>query len=796
LSCFRLIPAGRQIIFIPTAMQKLFTNLFFVSVIFSSYAGFAGDTWEQVDPGRVSAQLQIMHPARFLVFTADEVMLKLQLWNLSNDPNDGVIVGLPLADGTMMNFKVWQTPMMPDELAAKYPDIKTFTAEAVGNHTITAKLDFTLYGFHAMIFNGAQTSFIDPFDNMHDGFYMVHYKSDEERPFNERMKCLVKSNGEDNPAGEPMDMVQTQLPELSNPGKPAQKIVNGSQLRTYRLALSADDFYCQAATSSASPTIAASLSKMTTTMNRINGVYEREFSVTMTFVAHEDTLIWPTHTGSINGTDPFFSIDANAGACLTQNQTSCDTRIGSANYDIGHVFTTGGGGLSLQGVICSSGNKAQSVTGSPTPVGDGFDIDYVAHEMGHEHGGSHPFNNGSDGSCGGGNAVSSKAYEPGSGSTIMAYAGICDPDDLQPHSDAYFHAINVNEIVSYINGGGNSCAVKTSTGNKLVSLAPFSASYTIPYKTPFELIGPTAVDSVADTANTYCWEQWNRGDFGNRLINTFVKGPIFRSYNPVYTSTRVFPKISMVLSGVLSNAGVEDNEGEKAPDTARYLTFKMTVRDMISGTGCITTPDDTIHLNVVSTGPAGNHAGFKVTSPSTFVSWPVGSSQSVTWNVVGTNTAPVNCDSVDIYISPDAGLLWPTLVGSFPNTGSASIIIPASTISSTTERIKVKGRNNVFFNVNSHNFQITGGPTYVQHAQWTSGVEIYPVPAKDVVHFTNSGNDQLQVTIINSVGQVVWKGQCNNQVDVPVSSWAKGVYYVQFISSANGGRSVKPMVVE
>ncbi len=777
-------------------MKKLITCLLFVSLVLGCYAGFAQNIWEPVDANRVSPQLQIMHPVHFLLYSADEATLRVQLWNLSSDPAEGVTIALPMPDGSMMNFKVWQTPMMPDELAAKYPDIKTFTAEAIGNHTVTAKLDFTLYGFHAMIFNGEQTSFIDPYDNMHDGFYMAHYKADETRAFSDRMKCLVKSPDENGPAGEPMDIMQNQLQQLDNFGKPAQKTVNGSQLRTYRLALSADDFYCQAATSSASPTIAACLSKMTTTMNRINGVYEREFSVTMTFVTHEDTLIWPTHTGSVNGSDPFFSIDANPGACLTQNQTSCDTRIGSGNYDIGHVFTTGGGGLSLQGVICSGGNKAQSVTGSPTPVGDGFDIDYVAHEMGHEHGGSHPFNNGSDGSCGGGNAVSSKAYEPGSGSTIMAYAGICSPDDLQPHSDAYFHSVNVNEIVSYINGGGNSCAVKTSTGNKLVSLAPFSASYTIPYKTPFELIGPAAVDSVADTANTYCWEQWNRGDFGARLVNTFFKGPIFRSYNPVYNSTRVFPKVSMVMSGVLSNAGVENNEGEKAPDTARYLTFKMTVRDIIGGTGCITVPDDTIHLNVVSTGAVGNYAGFKVTSPSTFVSWPVGSTQSVTWNVVGTNAAPVNCDSVDIYISPDAGLLWPTLVGRFPNTGSASIIIPGSTISSSTERIKVKGANNVFFNVNGSNFQITGGPTAVQTVAQPDDIKVYPVPAKETVHFTTTGKSRLQVTVINSVGQMIWNGQFSGQMDVPILAWARGVYYVQFTNGTSGERTIKPIVVE
>jgi len=747
-------------------MKREVTILVLLICCFDAVNVLGQGRWQPVDAVNASTAAAIHKPLHYLTYSTNEAALKSQLFSLSKNPREGQIIELPMPDGTSRSFRVWHSPMMPDKLAAKYPELRTFTAEAVDNPNITAKLDFTKYGFHAIIFDGINISFIDPVDNSHSGNYMVHYKKDETRAPEERMKCAV-NHKEPGGAGERMDVTQ----------KVALRTSNGYELRTYRLALACDNLYAQAATGLANPTVADVLGKMMTSMNRINGVYEREFSITMNFVENEDTLIWNVATGGVNGVDPFAGIDDNADDCLNMNQTVCDSRIGNSNYDIGHVFTTGAGGLSQVGVACQQGMKAQSVTGQPVPVGDGFDIDYVAHEMGHEYGADHPFNS-SAGNCGGDNLSPPTAYEPGSGSTIMAYAGICSPDDLQPHSDPYFHSVSLLQIQSYITTLGDVCAVKTPTNNKLVSLPPFTASYTIPYLTPFELTAPSATDTVADTSITYCWEQWNLGDAGQELVNTHAYGPIFRSYDPVTTTTRIFPKNSMVLSGVLSNAGTEDAEGEKAPDVARYLTFKLSLRDIYQGTGCFLVPDDSIHLDVINTG-----TGFAVTSQGNAgITYSGNTMQEVNWNVVGTNTAPINTANVDIYLSIDGGNTWTYNLGTFPNTGSAKITLPFTDTTISSARLKVKGDNNVFFNVNKEDF------TLIRNEE----VKIFPVPANNILNIVigdgtvaTNGVNIARVVIYNSIGQIAWQGDINGTLNLPVSTWGRGIYLVRSMNSYN-----------
>lgn len=747
-------------------MKKTITLISFLTCMYTAGAVYAGNLWQPVAARPAAGQEQI-RATRSLTFYAADAMLQTALAAAAKGTG-GRTIELPMPDGTYRSFRVQPTTLLPEALAARYPELQTYNAVATDDASVTAKIDHTVYGFHAMIFDGERTSFVDPAGNKADGYYVVHYKRDEVRGIDEGAGCQTLNTSHTQHAGAQAKNTDAQA-----------MVLNGYTLRKYRLALSCTHQYAQKVTASATPTKAQVLSKMTTTMNRVNGVYERELSVTMVFVSNEDALIFTADAG-----DPLGASNSSASSLLSLNQTLCDGVIGSANYDIGHAFSTGAGGLSQVGVVCKNTFKAQSVTGSETPYGDGFDIDYVVHEMGHEFGADHTFNNNQSGACNA-NAMPLTAYEPGSGSTLMAYAGICVPDNLQAHSDAFFHAASLIQLRTFINGDGDVCAEKIATNNKPAGVPAFTATYSIPARTPFELTAPVATDSMNGATITYSWEQWNLGEFGQTQVNTKTSGPIFRAYAPVASATRIFPNLEMVRNGVVSNASIDKSSGEKLPDTSRSLTFKLAVRSLSNNYGCFTLPDDSIRLNVVKT---TGTTGFRVKSQS--VSGIVlqgNSTETITWDVAGSNAAPVNAANVDIYLSADRGNTWTYHLGTFPNTGSAEVVVPNPDTNIVAARIKVKGAGNVFFNMNSRDVAVA--------RNFESTVKIYPVPATSMLHIVSEKNGVVAAVIFDIAGRMVWQGEINAQLDLPVATWPAGVYIMK-LTDASGRKSVRRFMVQ
>ncbi|MBZ0089783.1 MAG: hypothetical protein K8H90_05325, partial [Thermoanaerobaculia bacterium] len=373
---------------------------------------------------------------------------------------------------------------------------------------------------------------------------------------------------------------------------------------------------------------------------------------------------------------------------LGENQSNLNAVIGSANYDIGHVFSTGGGGIASLGVVCSASNKARGVTGRGAPTGDPFYIDYVAHEMGHQWGANHTFN-GSTGSCSGGNRASSHAYEPGSGATIMAYAGICGAEDLQPNSDAYFHRDSLDVIETFSrSGGGNACKALVATGNLATPEVDAGEDYTIPISTPFALTG-AATDADGDTL-TYCWEQWDLGPAGPAISGN---APIFRSFNPTPEPTRTFPKVADLVDGT-------PTIGETLPTYARTLHFRLTARDNAVPAG-----DEEYDESVITVSAAAGP--FLVTAPNSAIAWNGIGPHAVAWNVANTTAAPVSCATVDVDLSTDGGFTFPhPLAVNVANDGSEAVYTGVA--DSATARVRVGCRGNVFFDISNADFTIAG----------------------------------------------------------------------------------------
>lgn len=590
----------------------------------------------------------------------------------------GTELALPLPTGDYGRFLIQESPIMAPELAKRFPELKTYVAQGIDDPSATARIDVTPRGFHAIILSGHGDIYIDPYSRETDTNYVSYFKRDflADKPFS----CLTE--------GETREHASASRPTPYRP--------TGSMLRTYRLALACTGEYAAAVCSPNAATLPGTLSAMITSVNRCSAVYEREFAIRFQLINNDDKLVYLDGT-----TDPY--TNGNGSTMLGQNQTTIDNMIGTANYDFGHVFSTGGGGVANLGVICRSGQKARGVTGLTNPTGDPYDIDYVVHEMGHEFGANHPFNS-SVSNCGGANRNANTAYEVGSGTTIMAYAGICGNTNLAPHSDDYFYTISYDEIDAYTSTGlGGGCPVSTATSNTPPTIGALS-SFTIPAQTPFALTA-SATDPDGDTL-TYCWEEFDKGS-AQSTANPVDTGnmPLFRSYPPTTNPTRVFPALTYILNN--ANAPPASNAdgystGEVLPSTTRTMTFRVTVRDNRAAGGGSNWASTTVG-SITGTGP------FAVTAPNTATTIAGGSTQTVTWNVAGTSAAPISCANVKISLSTDGGRIFPfVLANSVPNNGSANVTIPnVANVATTQGRIKVESVGNIFFDISDANLTIT-----------------------------------------------------------------------------------------
>ncbi|NPA08762.1 MAG: T9SS type A sorting domain-containing protein [Chlorobi bacterium] len=580
-----------------------------------------------------------------------------------------IIISFPNSEGKMENFKVRENSNFDPQLAAKYPDIKSYVGEGLGDSGSTVYFSVSPLGLSSMeIYGDKSAVFIEPYSK-DLSTYVVYKKSDKKDDLS-KFECTV------------IDVAQKGVANTTN--LVARPNADDAKLRTFRLALSCTGEY----TAYFGGTKANALAAMNNTMTRVNGVFEKDFAARMVLIANNDSVIYTNAS-----TDPY-SAAASMSNWNSELQSTLTSVIGEANYDIGHLFgaSGGGGNAGCIGCVCTNGSKGSGYT-SPAdaiPSGDNFDIDYVAHEMGHQFGGNHTFSMNNEGT--GAN------MEPGSGSTIMGYAGITS-QDIQPHSDAFFHAISIQQITNNIKA--KTCPTSTSTGNSIPT-ANAGLDYTIPKGTPFMLTG-AGTDANGDSL-TYIWEQMDNASSSQTGASsaasaTKATGPTFRSWTPQTTPVRYFPRMASVLAGATTTAGSEITV-EALSNVARTYNFRFTVRDNRAGGSGNNSDDAVITVN-------GTAGPFSVSSQNTATTVTGGTSQTVTWNVAGTTANGVNAANVDILWSTDGGNTWTTLLAGTPNDGTQAVTIPNT--STTTGRIMVKGSNHIFFDVNNANITVNAG---------------------------------------------------------------------------------------
>ena len=619
----------------------------------------AQSSWKKIESDNLSFRSNQLlerdtNPLKFDLFSLDLENFKKELTLKSRGLNK--TIELPNHKGELVNYQVIESSNFTEPVAKEYGFITSYNIVNNEDQSETGKLSLGIDGVHITLYSGKRpTHYIDPYTK-NNKTYISYSRANINKPTS-NFECNLLNN---------VDITKSK--------KSLSRNANDGTLRSYRLALSCTGEYAQfhitrqdLSSATAAQQRAAVLSAMNTTMARVNGLFERDLAVHMNIVliAGSNLLInLDPATDNLDNDEP--------NTLINQNQTLCDNVIGRNGYDIGHNFSTGGGGLAALGSICVNGSKGEGITGLPSPTGDSFDVDFVTHEFGHQFGGNHTFNG--------------------------------------------------------------------DTGNT-APIANAGADFSIPSLTPFALKG-TASDIDGNNGLTYCWEQTDNEIVISPPSRNSTGGASFRSQPPSTSNTRYLPSLPTVI------LGRTENTWEVLPSFGRKLNFSLTVRDNQPGGGA--TDSDEMTITVTFAPP------FKVTAPSTPVSWNGATTQTITWDKSATDQAPINCQNVRIKLSTDGGLTFDTvLIDSTPNDGSQDVVIP--NLPTTEARIMVEAVDNIFFNVNSTNFTIVDNPTASVEDFSFSNFNLFPNPSNGRfnVSFDVLNTEKVKLRVFDFSGRLV-----------------------------------------
>ena len=767
-------------------MKKLLLLLAFV-LSFGQMLAQKGSIWNKVSASHTATLNKIrpnVQEEGELYFSLDAAAFRQNLANARDkfSKQAGVVVEFPNMNGELERFNVWENSNMTPDFQAQFPEIRAYVGKGITDAGATIHFSVSPQGIQTMVFRAnTAAEFIEALDKEATTYVL----------FNSRNRNQPRGAFNCTTVDTPLDLTALESQNLY--GKSSNK-----KYKTMRLALSCTAEYAAAFGATSSAQVGLVIAAMNATMTRVNGVYEKDLAVHLNMIDNTSLIYYDATT------DPY-SDAANMSNWNSELQANLTATVTEAAYDIGHLFgaTGGGGNAGCIGCVCVNGQKGSGITspGSGLPQGDSFDIDYVAHEMGHQLGGNHSFTYGYEGTV--------AQTEPGSGSTIMGYAGITSYD-VQTHSDPIFSYKNINQIQTNLNT--KTCPVSTTMTNN-TPVVNAGADYTIPVGTAFMLTG-TASDADAGDVLTYLWEQNDVGtsatvNASSEVLQTKTVGPNFRTFKPSTNIFRYCPQMGKIINGVLAVTAASTSNWESVSSVARTLNFTFTARDNQAGGG--QTAEDAMIVTVSTTGGA-----FSVSSQNTTgISYAQGSTQTVTWVPGSTASAPFNSPTVDILLSTNVSTAletfnattptspnpttWTTIASGVPNNGSYAVTIPANAPISSTCRFMVKAVGNIFLAVNSKNFAITALGTE-EFGGGLANFSLYPNPntGNFTVKFDSSSTNDIAITVHDIRGRNVFEKLYSNTgvftENLQLDNVQAGIYLV---TVKDGDRKVvKKIVVE
>jgi len=723
-------------------MKKLITT-FLCSLI----GGTAIAQWTPATfPGRSEKSSNVRS-----YYKLDLVKIRSQLKDAQESGKNAkpIEILLPTMDGKIERFSVYSFPVVVKELADQY-QLGSYVGVGIDDPSKYLRFSVAPNDFQSMVIKDGVYEFIEP-QNADKTIYGVHPKT------NKAQGGFVCSMNENTLSKKQIDALYSRGKTFDkNPTNFAKS--SDQKYRTMRLAMSVTGEYTQFF----GGTVAGALTAINATMTRVNGVFEKDFAL------HLILQNFPGVIYTNASTDPYSAAAAGSGGAWNlELQNTLTANVGNANYDIGHLFgaSGGGGNAGCIGCVCTDPTTAEpegkgSGFTSPAdgiPQGDNFDIDYVAHEMGHQLGANHTFSMDVEGT--------GVNMEPGSGSTIMGYAGITGATDVQAHSDPYFHVASILQVEDNLTT--TTCDIETSVTNNPPVIGALS-DYTIPKGTAFVLTG-TATDPENDPM-TYTWEQFDDTDIPvTSVTGNNTTGALFRSLSPTATgNTRYFPKLSSVLAGNLTVPA----DWETVSNVARPTNFVLTVRDNNPTTTSQQTQSDILTVTVSNDGP------FKINTTQVYHNAP----SIVSWDVANTAAAPYNSANVKIDYTTNNGTTWTVLSASTPNDGSETYTFPAA-LNGQNIKLRISSIGNVFYAVKQ--MLVTSAATCNGSAP--TGIAISNVTTSSAVISWNSILNATYQIRYKKVTETAWQQTTSSTNTVTLNSLEEGVKYdVQVAAVCSG----------